>query len=121
MAPRARPPFESVLSLRDAMDELFNANTLRPEYGPGLNTPTLAQLPPNVYEVDDASHVEALIPGIRQEDVNVAIDRGVLSIVAKRQGATHVGRRWLCWPFTSSRMVLYHSGSMSVKIEPRME
>ena len=94
MAPRVRTPFESMLSLRDAMDQLFDTNTLRPEYGLGLHTPALAQLPLNVYEMNDALHVEALLPGISQEDVNIAIDRGVLTIGAKRHDARQESQRW---------------------------
>jgi HSP20 family protein len=94
MAPRTRTPFESMLSLRDAMDQLFDTHTLRPEYGLGLNTPTLAQMPLNVYEIDDALHVEALLPGISQEDVKIAIDRGVLTVGAQRHDARREGQRW---------------------------
>jgi HSP20 family protein len=83
-----------MLSLRDAMDQLFDTHALRPEYGLGLHTPTLAQMPLNVYEMDDALHVEALLPGISEEDVNVAIDRGVLTVGAKRHDARQEGQRW---------------------------
>ena len=94
MAPRTRTPFESMLSLRDAMDQLFDTNALRPEYGLSQHTPALAQTLLNVYEINDALHVEALLPGIRQEDVNIAIDRGVLTIGAKRHDARREGQRW---------------------------
>jgi len=83
-----------MLSLRDAMDQLFDTHSLRPEYGLGLHTPTLAHMPLNVYELNDALHVEALLPGISQEDVNIAIDRGVLTIGAKRHAARQEGQRW---------------------------
>jgi HSP20 family protein len=94
MAPRTISPFESMVSLRDTIDQLFERNTLRPEYGLGLNGPTLAYMPFNVYETNDELHVEALLPGISQEDVQIAIDRGVLTVGAKRHDARQEGQRW---------------------------
>ena len=39
--------------------------------------------------------VEALLPGVSQEDVHVDIDRGVLTIAATRHGAEPVkGQQW---------------------------
>jgi len=94
MSYRSLSPFESMLSLRNTIDQLFERSFAQPEFGLGANAPSLMQLPLNIYEADDTVHVEALLPGISQEDVAIAIDRGVLTIGAKRHAATQEGKRW---------------------------
>jgi HSP20 family protein len=94
MSYRTLSPFESMLNLRNTMDQLFERSFAQPEFGLGASTASLMQLPLNIYEADDALHVEALLPGISQEDVTVSIDRGVLTIGAKRHGPAQEGKRW---------------------------
>jgi HSP20 family protein len=71
-------------SLRDAMNQLFETSFVRP--GVARTTGGWQGFPLNVYERDNDLIVEALLPGISPEDVDVAVDRGVLTIGATRHG-----------------------------------
>jgi len=93
MVPRNPSPLASMFTLHDALNQFFERDvTDRPAIGFG--GAGLAQLPLNVYELDDVLHVEALVPGINEEDIQVNMDRGVLTIAAKRQGPTQGHQRW---------------------------
>jgi HSP20 family protein len=92
MVTRNPSPLASMFTLHEALNQLFEHDVTGPVSGIGGTG--LAQLPLNVYELDDALHVEALAPGIGEEDIQVDIDRGVLTIAAKRQGPAQGNRRW---------------------------
>lgn len=79
-------PFNEMLALRDAMDRAFETS-FRPTYGAGGASWQSLSFPLNVYERDETLSVEALLPGISPEDVNVSIDGGTLTIAATRHGA----------------------------------
>ena len=52
--------------------------------GNGMSTPTISY-PMNIWESDDALHVEAELPGFRREEVDITLERGVLCITAQRR------------------------------------
>ncbi len=81
-------PFTDMFALRDAMDKLFESSFVRPSYLTGGATTWQQGLsfPLNIYERDDTLFVEALLPGISPEDVQVSIDNGMLTILATRHG-----------------------------------
>jgi HSP20 family protein len=79
-------PFEEALSLRDAMNRLFETSVVRPGYWTAATSAAWQGFPLNIYSRNDELVVEALLPGISQEDVQVAIDQGVLTIAATRHG-----------------------------------
>jgi HSP20 family protein len=80
-------PFTEMLSLRDAMSQLMEGSVVRP--GTLLGGVPSQTFPLNIRGTADELKVEALLPGISAEDVQVDIDRGVLTIAAKRQGWEH--------------------------------
>ena len=85
MAARTWDPFSEMLSLREAMNQLFEGSVIRP--GTLLAGATATQtFPLNVYGTANELKVEALLPGVSEEDVQVEFDRGTLTIAAKRQG-----------------------------------
>jgi HSP20 family protein len=87
MVNRFFDPFSEMLSLRDAMNQLLEGSFVRP--GTALLSAggaTAYAFPWNVYEAGDTLKVEALLPGVSEEDVQVSIDQGVLAIQAKRHG-----------------------------------
>lgn len=87
MVNRSLNRFNEVLSLREAMNQLLEGSFVRP--GTTLSTTGGANVHSfllNVYQAGDELKVEALLPGVSQEDVQVEIDGGVLTIAAKRQG-----------------------------------
>jgi len=91
---RSWDPFTEMLSLRDAMGQLLEGSVVRPGtlLGGGV---TGQAFPLNIRGTADELRVEALLPGISAEDVQVDIDRGVLTITAKRHGWAHVeGEQW---------------------------
>ena len=92
MTPRNPSPLASMFTLHEALNQLFEHDVTGPVSGIGGTG--LAQLPLNVYEIDDTLHIEALAPGISEEDIQVNIDRGVLTIAAKRQAPAQNNQRW---------------------------
>jgi len=88
-------PLNEMLSLRDAMGQLMEDSFVRP----GVSTAGTAQasysFPLNIHGTPDELRVEALLPGVGEEDVRVDLDRGVLTIAARRQAWEHrEGELW---------------------------
>ena len=87
MVNRSLSPLNELLSLREAMNQLVESSVIRPGAftlsagGTGVHS-----FPVNVYQVGEELKVEALLPGISPEEVHVELDRGVLTINARRQG-----------------------------------
>jgi HSP20 family protein len=76
---RRSSPFGELLSLRQAMDRLFEDSFIRPG---ALEDGTNA-LPLDVYSTDDAVVVEAALPGIKPADVEISVVGDRLTISAK--------------------------------------
>jgi HSP20 family protein len=96
---RGWDPFSEMLSLRDAMSQLMEGSVVRPGTYVG-GTAASQTFPLNVHGTADELKVEALLPGVSEEDVQVDIDRGVLTIAAKRHGPTQVqGHKWYLQEF----------------------
>lgn len=89
MVNRSWNPVGEMLSLRDAMNQLLEESFIRPgltNFATTAGGNTTYSFPINVYGANDELKVEALLPGVSQEDLQVDIDRGVLTIAAKRHG-----------------------------------
>ena len=85
MVNRYWSPFSEMVSLRDAMNQLLEGSFIRP--GTLLGTgATSYSFPLNVYQTNDDLKVEALLPGVSEEDVQVDVHQGVLTIAARRHG-----------------------------------
>ncbi|HEU5329005.1 MAG TPA: Hsp20/alpha crystallin family protein [Thermomicrobiales bacterium] len=96
MVNRTWNPISEMVSLREAMNQLLEESFIRPgtSYLTGSGA-TRYSFPVNAYSTPDEIKVEALLPGISQEDVQVDIDRGVLTIAAKRHGWEPAeGQQW---------------------------
>lgn len=90
---RTVSPYDDMLSLRDAVGQLFEGSFVRPSaaLGSGLT----ASFPLNVSASDDELKVEALLPGVSEEDLNITVDQGILRITAKRHGPeTNQRHQW---------------------------
>jgi HSP20 family protein len=95
MSTRSIKPFGEMLSLHDAMRQLLEGSVVRPGLQLGWGGATAQSFPINVWTTADEVQVEALLPGVRQEDVQVDLDRGVLTIAATRHGAEPAeGQQW---------------------------
>jgi HSP20 family protein len=68
-----------MLSLREAMDRLFEESFLRPGWFGATETPA-AVLPLDIYESGDKVVVKAAAPGVAAEDIEVTITGDVLTI-----------------------------------------
>jgi HSP20 family protein len=96
MATRTWNPWSEMVTLREAMNQLLEDSFIRPGATVRAANGTGAfSFPLNVYGTADELKVEALLPGVSPEDVQVDLDRGVLTIAAKRHGWEAVeGQTW---------------------------
>ena len=68
---------------RDPLDDLFRGFFVRPvEYGPEPDAPSVKI---DVKEQEKSYLVHAEIPGVKKDDIHVAIDGAVVSISAERR------------------------------------
>lgn len=76
---RRTTPFGELLSVRQAMDRLFEDSLVRPRNGlrPDEHAPAL-----DVRSTPHALEIEAALPGIRVEDVDISILGNTLTITA---------------------------------------
>ncbi len=70
-------PFREALSLRRAMDQLFEQSFVNPTLMPGA--PTLLA-PMDVCETNNGYEVDVALPGVRPEDVELVVDQNTLTI-----------------------------------------
>jgi HSP20 family protein len=72
-------PFRDLISLREAMDRLFEDSFVQPRGG-RLAPAGMETLAVDMYETDDAIVVKSAIPGIKPENIDVSITGDVLTI-----------------------------------------
>jgi HSP20 family protein len=72
-------PFGDLVSLRDAVDRLFEESYVRPRAG-WLASGSTDALAVDIYETDDAVVVKSAIPGVKPEDIDISITNDLLSI-----------------------------------------
>lgn len=76
-------PFREGLSLRDAMNRLFEDSYVRPAV-PGVGT--MLGLPLDLEESEDGYTVRASLPGFSPDDVNISVTGDTLTIQAQHKG-----------------------------------
>jgi HSP20 family protein len=79
---RRPSPFGELVTLRQAMDRLFDDTIFRP-YTAFSGSGELTRLPLDVRTTSDALLVEASLPGIKPEDVEITVENGTLTIRAE--------------------------------------
>jgi HSP20 family protein len=79
-------PFRDMLSLRDAMDRLFQESVVRPSTAPMGVGAAAYGLALDLEESDDAYTIKASLPGFKPEDVNVSVVGDTLTIQAQQSG-----------------------------------
>ena len=78
---RRPSPFGELLSLRQAMDRLLEDSFVRPRGTWGANAGAEgAPLPLDVSTTNDALVIEAALPGVRPDDVEITVEDGTLTI-----------------------------------------
>jgi HSP20 family protein len=78
---RRPSPFGELVTLRQAMDRLFDDTIYRPFTA--FTGGELARLPLDVRSTPEALVVEASLPGIKPEDVEITVENGTLTIRAE--------------------------------------
>jgi HSP20 family protein len=70
-------PIREALSLRRAMDQLFERSFVQPGLMPGL--PSL-MAPMDVCETENGYEVDVALPGVRPEEIELMVDQNTLTI-----------------------------------------
>jgi HSP20 family protein len=82
-------PYQDMLSLREAMGQLLEESLVRPGARPGDGfVPAL-----DVSETEEAYVVEAAVPGLKAEDLDVTLENGVLTIKGEVKQQTEERKR----------------------------
>lgn len=72
-------PFRDLVSLREAMDRLFEESVVRPQTGE-LAPRTTGTLAVDMYETDEAVVVKTDIAGVNPEDIDISVTGDTLTI-----------------------------------------
>ena len=72
-------PLRDMVSLREAMDRLFEESFVRPMQ-PSRPRMGQADLSVDIYEIEDALVVKAAVPGVKADDLDINITGDVLNI-----------------------------------------
>jgi len=82
-------PFQDLVSLREAMDRLFEESVVRPG-GAALAPRATGTLAVDVYETDEDVVVKASVPGIDPEDLDISITGDTLTIKGETRAEEEV-------------------------------
>ncbi len=87
-------PFKDFMTLRQAMDRLFEDSIVRPtrmwQEGQGTR-----HVPLDIWMTDDALVVRAAVPGVKPEDVDVTIEGSTLTIRGEIKDPSEEERTYL--------------------------
>jgi HSP20 family protein len=84
MLVRRVSPFGDLLSLRQAMDRLFEESFVNPTWQFGEGQP----VPLDVHQDDDAVTVVAQLPGVKPEEVDITVEGETLTIAGDTTSKT---------------------------------
>ncbi len=73
-------PFNEMISLRDAMNRLFEDSFIRPSLWPLPFEDNGSVLPVDVVETKDDFQIKASVPGFKPEDIDVSVTGETLTI-----------------------------------------
>jgi HSP20 family protein len=82
-------PFRESVTLRQAMDRLFEDSFVRP-IGGRLLPAGYENLAVDMYQTDDAVVVKATVPGIKAEDLDISITGEILTIKGETKSEEEV-------------------------------
>lgn len=88
-------PFQEVLGLRDAMNQLFEESFVRPTWR--RNSSAALSFPVDVLETENGYQVQALLPGLNPENVEVSALQNTLTIKGHLESWVKPGQQgtWL--------------------------
>ena len=82
-------PFRELISLREAMDRLFEESFVRP-WGDWLVPFGAETLAVDMYETDDEVVVKASLPGVKPEEIDISITGNTLTIKGETKAEEEV-------------------------------
>ncbi len=82
-------PMSDFVSLRDAMDRLFEDSVIRPSGRSGLAAGQIA-VPVDLWETNDAYHLRADLPGLRPEDIDINATQDMVQITGETKAPSDV-------------------------------
>lgn len=94
MLVRHTSPFGELLQLRRAMERMFDDPFFRPAVGSRISG---RRLPLDVFETPEALVIEAALPGVKPEEVEVSVLGDTLTLTAGSESETDAdqdGNRW---------------------------
>lgn len=71
-------PMRELVSLREAMDRLFEDSFIRPDVWSPLSGSL--SVPVDLWEEKDAYHLRADVPGIRPDDIEIAVTHDTVTV-----------------------------------------
>lgn len=88
-------PMPDVVSLREAMDRLFEDSFIRPSTFTGLPAGQIA-VPVDLWETPEAYHLRADLPGLTAEDIDINVTADTIAISGELKGQSDVtSEGWL--------------------------
>ncbi|GCE51401.1 HSP20 family protein [Thermosporothrix hazakensis] len=116
-------PFNELFTLRDAMNRLFDQSFVHPA---GLFTEAVNQIPVNVLETEQGYEVQALLPGVKAEDIELTVKENTLTLKGKYAPVVEEGKQvnWLLQEFGSgefTRSITFEKALDSEHIETSYE
>jgi len=84
-------PLSEFVSLREAMDSLFNESLVRPA---GMLGRAMGSQAYDLYETEDRIGCRFAVPGVRPDDVEVTMNRGVLTVKGHYPQASEAEQGW---------------------------
>ncbi|HEX9269072.1 MAG TPA: Hsp20/alpha crystallin family protein [Candidatus Limnocylindria bacterium] len=80
-------PISDLVSLRDAMDQLFQESVIRPTAWSGVAAGQLA-VPVDLWETKDAYHLRADLPGLTPEDIEINVTGDTVQLSGEQRTQT---------------------------------
>jgi len=88
-------PLSDLVSLRDAMDQLFQESFIRPNGWSGLPAGQIST-PVDLWETKDAYHLRADLPGMTPEDIAINVTGDTVTLSGETKAMTDVANEgWL--------------------------
>ena len=87
MAMQRWDPFSDIMSLRDAMDRLFEQSVVRPQRLAGGQSLAGAKvMPVDLYQKDSDYIIKAFVPGVKADEVEINAERDTVALKAHIPG-----------------------------------
>ncbi|MFQ6059026.1 MAG: Hsp20/alpha crystallin family protein [Anaerolineae bacterium] len=83
-------PFREMMSLRDAMDRLFEESFVRPSRWLVPRWEGVGTLPIDMYETDEDVVVKASVPGVKPEELDISVTGDTLTIKGETRAEEEV-------------------------------